>query len=329
MIEPNRTFSVAPMMDWTDRHCRMFHRQLTARALLYTEMVTAEAILHGDVERLLHFSPDEHPVALQTGGSDPVRLALAAKAGEDAGYREINLNVGCPSDRVQSGRFGAVLMREPELVAECVAAMIEAVNVPVTVKCRIGVDDQDPHVVLPDFLERVSTAGCTSFTVHARKAWLDGLSPKENRTVPPLDYDLVYEMKQRFPHLQIILNGGVSTIREATNHRFRTDGVMMGREAYQNPYILARVDQIFFGHRLDPWSRAEVVERMKAYIEAELSAGTPLHSMTRHMMGLYQGLPGARGWRRTLSEKANQPGAGPEVLDEALSHVERDQASAA
>ncbi len=329
MAELNRTFSVAPMMDWTDRHCRMFHRQLTSRALLYTEMVTAEAILHGDVERLLQFSSAEHPVALQTGGSNPARLALAAKAGEDAGYVEINLNVGCPSDRVQSGRFGACLMREPQLVAECVAAMIEAVDVPVTVKCRIGVDDQDPREVLPAFLETVSAAGCTSFTVHARKAWLQGLSPKENRDIPPLDYDLVYDMKRAFPHLQIILNGGVATIRDATNHRFHTDGVMMGREAYQNPYLLARVDQIFFGLRLDPLSRTEVVDRMRPYIEAELSAGTSLHGITRHMLGLFNGEPGARGWRRTISENAVKPGAGLEVIDEALNFIARDQASAA
>ena len=329
MTQVSRKFSVAPMMDWTDRHCRMFHRQLTGRALLYTEMVTAEAILHGDQARLLKFSPAEQPVALQLGGSDPARLAEAAEAGAVAGYVEINLNVGCPSDRVQSGRFGACLMAEPQLVADCVAAMREAVDVPVTVKNRLGIDDQTPDEVLPAFLETVSGAGCETFIIHARKAWLEGLSPKENREVPPLDYELVYKMKRDFPHLEIILNGGVETLREVSKHRTHVDGVMMGREAYHNPYVLALVDQHFYGHRLDPLTRHEVVERMKSYIEAELAAGTRLHTITRHMIGLFQGLPGARGWRRVLSEKGVKEGAGLEVLDEALAQIRAHESAAA
>jgi len=329
MIVSNKTLCVAPMMDWTDRHCRMFHRQLTGRALLYTEMVTADAILHGDQERLLHFSSDEQPVALQLGGSDPARLAEAAKAGAAAGYVEINLNVGCPSPRVQSGRFGACLMAEPQLVAECVAAMAESVDVPVTVKNRLGIDDQTPDEVLPTFLETVSGAGCKTFIIHARKAWLEGLSPKQNRDVPPLDYDLVYKMKRDFPQLEIIINGGVETLREVSKHRPHVDGVMMGREAYHNPYVLALVDQHFYGHRLDPLTRHEVVERMKPYIEKELSAGTRLHSITRHMTGLFQGLPGARGWRRVLSEGGVGDGAGLEVLDEALRQIRVDESAAA
>jgi len=328
MAEISRKFSVAPMMDWTDRHCRFFHRQLTGRALLYTEMVTAEAILHGDQARLLKFSADEQPVALQLGGSDPARLAEAAKAGAGAGYVEINLNVGCPSDRVQSGRFGACLMAEPELVAKCVAEMKGAVDIPITVKCRIGIDDQTPDEVLPQFIDTVSSAGAQSFVVHARKAWLDGLSPKENRQVPPLDYELVYKMKREFPELEIILNGGVETLREVSLHRQQVDGVMVGREAYHNPYVLALVDQHFYGHRLDPLTRTEVIDRMRPYIDAELVAGTRLHTITRHMMGLFQGLPGARSWRRVLSEKAVKDGAGLEVLDEALAHIEQ-KASAA
>ncbi len=314
------------MMDWTDRHCRMFHRQLTGRALLYTEMVTAQAILHGDQERLLGFSPDEQPVALQLGGSDPALLAQAAKAGAAAGYVEINLNVGCPSDRVQSGRFGACLMAEPDLVADCVNAMGEVVDVPVTVKNRLGIDDQTTDEVLPKFLETVAAAGCSSFIIHARKAWLSGLSPKENRTIPPLDYELVYKMKRQFPELEIILNGGVETLRQVSIHRTHVDGVMMGREAYHNPYVLAHVDQHFFGHRLDPLTRHEVAEQMKPYIGAQLAKGTTLHSITRHMIGLFQGLPGARSWRRVLSEKATKPGAGLEVLDEALAQIHMPEA---
>ncbi len=328
MTSVSRKLSVAPMMDWTDRHCRMFHRQLTARALLYTEMVTAEAILHGDQERLLGFSADEQPVALQLGGSDPTRLAEAARAGAAAGYVEINLNVGCPSDRVQSGRFGACLMAEPDLVAACVAAMGEAVDVPITVKNRIGIDAQTPDEVLPLFLEKVSGAGCNSFIIHARKAWLDGLSPKQNRDVPPLDYELVYRMKRDFPKLEIILNGGVESLREVSKHRTHVDGVMMGREAYHNPYVLAHVDQHFFGHRLDPLTRHEIVDNMKPYIQQELLKGTRLHTITRHMIGLFQGLPGARAWRRVLSERAVKDGAGLEVLDQALAQIP-SQASAA
>jgi len=322
-------FSVAPMMDWTDRHCRTFHRQLTQRALLYTEMVTAEAILHGDQARLLHFSAAEQPVALQLGGSSPERLAEAARAGAAAGYIEINLNVGCPSDRVQSGRFGACLMAEPELVRDCVAAMREAVDVPVTVKCRIGIDEQTPDEVLPAFIETVAQGGARTFVVHARKAWLDGLSPKENRSVPPLDYALVYRMKKAFPHLEIVLNGGVETLRDVSLHRTHVDGVMMGREAYQNPYVLALVDQHFYGHRLDPLTRFEVVGRMKPYIEIEIGKGTRLHAITRHMTGLFQGVPGARGWRRALSEGAIKEGAGLDVIDAALDEVRAHESAAA
>ena len=328
MKEPSRRISVAPMMDWTDRHCRMFHRQLSARALLYTEMVTAQAIIHGDQMRLLGFSADEQPVALQIGGSDPDQLATAAKIGADAGYVEINLNVGCPSDRVQSGRFGACLMAEPDLVAECVSAMRDAVDVPVTVKNRIGIDEQTPDEVLPDFMAKVSSAGCKTFIIHARKAWLDGLSPKDNRTIPPLDYDLVYRMKQQFPHLEIIINGGIETMMDTMKHCTHVDGVMLGREAYSNPYVLADVDQRFFGHRLDPFTRIEVVEKMKPYIAAELEKGARLHSITRHMIGLFQGLPGARSWRRVLSEKGVKDGAGLEVLDEAMAELKAREAVA-
>jgi len=328
MKEPSRRISVAPMMDWTDRHCRMFHRQLSARALLYTEMVTAQAIIHGDQMRLLGFSSEEQPVALQIGGSDPDQLATAAKIGADAGYVEINLNVGCPSDRVQSGRFGACLMAEPDLVAECVSAMRDAVDVPVTVKNRIGIDEQTPDEVLPDFMAKVSSAGCKTFIIHARKAWLDGLSPKDNRTIPPLDYDLVYRMKQQFPRLEIIINGGIETMMDTMKHCTHVDGVMLGREAYSNPYVLADVDQRFFGHRLDPFTRIEVVEKMKPYIAAELEKGARLHSITRHMIGLFQGLPGARSWRRVLSEKAVKDGAGLEVLDEAMVELKAREAVA-
>jgi len=326
MKEPSRKVSVAPMMDWTDRHCRMFHRQFSARTLLYTEMVTAQAIIHGDQMKLLGFSEAEQPVALQIGGSDPAQLAKAAKIGADAGYVEINLNVGCPSDRVQSGRFGACLMAEPELVADCVRAMQDVVDVPVTVKNRIGIDEQTPDEVLPVFLETIAAAGCKTFIIHARKAWLDGLSPKDNRTIPPLDYDLVHKMKQDFPNLEIIINGGIETIEDAMRHCSSVDGVMLGREAYSNPYVLSTVDQRFFGHRLDPFTRIEVVEKMKPYIEAEIVGDTRLHSITRHMIGLFQGLPGARHWRRVLSEKAVKEGAGLEVLDEAISKINSEAA---
>ncbi|MEZ5715626.1 MAG: tRNA dihydrouridine(20/20a) synthase DusA [Paracoccaceae bacterium] len=314
--------SIAPMMDWTDRHCRFLHRLLSREALLYTEMVTAPALVRGGALHLLAFSPEEHPVALQLGGSDPDELAQAARLGEEAGYDEINLNVGCPSDRVQSGTFGAVLMREPGLVAECCAAMRAAVGVEVTVKCRIGVDEQEPREVLPDFLERVSGAGVGRFTIHARKAWLQGLSPKENRDIPPLDYDLVFEMKRAFPGLHLSVNGGVTSLDQAKGFLAAgMDGVMVGRAAYHQPAdILARADvEIFGGDRAaDP---VAVARAMLPYIEAHLEAGGKLAQVTRHMLGLFAGRPGARAWRRILSEGAHREGAGTALVEEALAAV--------
>lgn len=314
---------VAPMMDWTDRHCRFFLRQISQHTLLYTEMVTTGAILHGDRERLLGFSPAEHPVALQLGGSEPADLATAARVGEEWGYDEINLNVGCPSDRVQSGRFGACLMAEPDLVARGVAAMREAVRIPVTVKSRIAIDDMEEWPTLEGFVRRVSAAGCTRFIVHARKAWLQGLSPKENRDVPPLRYELVYRLKSEFPHLDISINGGVKTLDAVAQHLEHVDGVMVGRAAYESPYVLADADRRFFGSTATPRTRHEVVEAMLPYIEEQRSRGTYLSAITRHMLGLFQGLPGARAWRRHLSENAHRAGAGPEVVLEAASRVPR------
>ena len=310
---------VAPMMDWTDRHCRVLHRLLTARALLYTEMVTAEAILHGDKNRLLGFDACEHPVALQLGGSEPQRLAEAARIAQDFGYDEVNLNVGCPSDRVQSGRFGACLMKEPALVADCVAAMHKAVAIPVTVKCRIGVDKQDPEKALRDLIAASANEGVTSFAVHARMAWLEGLSPKENRDLPPLDYDLVGQVKQENPKLEIILNGGIQNLDEAESHLARFDGVMLGRAAYQNAAMLAEVDARFFGG--EPRDLDAAVEGYCAYVERKLAEGVRLHSMTKHMLGLYNGRPGARAFRRHLSENATRDDAGIAVLREALALV--------
>lgn len=322
--------SCAPMMDWTDRHCRVFHRQISGKALLYTEMVTAPALVRGGALHLLEFSPAEHPVACQLGGSDPGELAEAAAMVSEFGYDEVNLNIGCPSDRVQSGCFGAVLMERPGLVADCVRAMIDAQPVEVTVKCRIGVDDQDPSAVLPDFLARIADAGVRRVAIHARKAWLKGLSPKENREIPPLDYDLVYAMKERFDDLHISINGGIETLDEAEAHLARgVDGVMIGRAAYHDPWrVLAGVDQRIFGHQAPPPSRVEVVRAMGPYITAHLEAGGKLHSITRHMLGLFQGQPGARHWRRVLSEEANKPGAGLEVLDKALEGLAVAEAAA-
>ena len=319
MKDLSHKFSIAPMMEWTDRHCRVLHRQLSRHALLYTEMVTAEAIIRGDRARLLGFDPFEHPVALQLGGSDPARLAEAARIGAEMGYDEINLNVGCPSDRVQSGRFGACLMREPVLVADCVAAMRAAVSVPVTVKCRIGVDDQDPEHALRALVDSCSAAGVTTFAVHARKAWLEGLSPKENRDVPPLDYELVYRLKRERPALTIVLNGGIATLDEAEAHLRHVDGVMMGRAAYQTPALLAEVDaRLFAGElrRLD-----DAVEAYIAYIVEQSHRGVPLNAITRHMLGLFNGRPGARQYRRYLSENATKHGADAETLRTALSFV--------
>jgi tRNA-dihydrouridine synthase A len=313
-------FCVAPMMDWTDRHCRYFHRQLSRRARLYTEMITSAAILHGDRQRLLAFDPIEHPVALQLGGSDPRELAFAAEAGLRSGYDEINLNCGCPSDRVQSGRFGACLMAEPALVAECVAAMQGAVGggVPVTVKCRIGIDDQNSEADLSRFVESVARAGCTIFIVHARKAWLEGLSPKENREIPPLDYARVYRLKAAFPELTIVLNGGIASLEEAALHLETADGVMLGRAAYKSPAPLADVDRLFFGDPASPCPASAVLEAMRDYVAAELARGTKLSAITRHMTGLLNGLPGARRFRRLLTEESVKPGAGLEVLHAAI-----------
>ncbi|MFQ6548722.1 tRNA dihydrouridine(20/20a) synthase DusA [Aestuariibius sp. 2305UL40-4] len=310
--------SVAPMMDWTDRHCRFLHRQISREALLYTEMVTAPALVRGGAVHLLEFDEAEHPVALQLGGSDPAELAEAARMGAARGYDEINLNCGCPSDRVQSGTFGAVLMTEPAPVARCVEAMREAVDVPVTVKCRIGVDDQVPEEVLPEFLRHIAEAGCERVIIHARKAWLKGLSPKENREVPPLDYPLVFKMKRAFPELHISVNGGVATLDQALEFLEQgLDGVMIGRAAYHAPMdVLGAVDRRVFGagRDADVWA---VIDAMKPYIAGHLTSGGRLHQVTRHMLGLFAGRPGARAWRRCLSEEATRPGAGLEVLDKA------------
>ena len=312
-------FSVAPMMEWSDRHCRMLHRCLTARARLYTEMVTAQAVIRGDREKLLGYDRREHPVALQLGGAEPELLAQAARIGADFGYDEINLNVGCPSDRVQSGRFGACLMREPDLVAACVAAMSDAVTLPVTVKCRIGVDDQDPEVALRALIGACRAAGARIFIVHARKAWLEGLSPKENREVPPLDYALVYAVKRENPELTIVVNGGIDSLDAAAEHLNKIDGVMLGRAAYQHPAILGEVDARFFGGPTRPVE--DSVGEYLEYISARLGEGVPLHAMTRHMLGLFNGRPGARQFRRHLSENATRTGAGLDVLRTALAFV--------
>src|SRR4051812_20068435 len=317
--------TVAPMMDWTDRHCRMLHRQLSSRALLYTEMLTTGAVLHGDRARLLAFDPAEHPVALQLGGSEPAELAEAARIGEAEGYGEINLNVGCPSDRVQSGRFGACLMREPQLVADCVAAMRAAVSIPVTVKCRIGVDDQDPEQSLRALIDICAAAGVTVFAVHARKAWLEGLSPKENRDVPPLDYPLVYRVKQERPDLTILVNGGIETLEQAESHLAHVDGVMLGRAAYQNPALLAEVDRRFFG--APPVDLDTAIEAYADHVERQLHRGARLHPLIKPMLGLYNGRPGARLFRRHLSEQAPRADAGISVLREALDFVRQREAA--
>jgi tRNA-dihydrouridine synthase A len=327
----DRRLSIAPMMDWTDRHCRAFHRTLTSRALLYTEMVTAPAVIHGDRERLLGFDPVEHPVALQLGGSDPDQLAEAARIGEAFGYDEINLNVGCPSDRVQSGRFGACLMREPALVADCMAAIRAAVAVPATVKCRIGVDDQDPAVSLFETVDACAAVGVEVFIVHARKAWLQGLSPKENRDVPPLDYALVRRLKRERPHLSVTINGGVASLEEAEAHLadadgVRLDGVMLGRAAYHEPARLGGADRRLFGtatHEIDAF---EAIDRYRPYLAARLAEGVHLPAMTRHMLGVMHGRPGARTFRRILTVEAVKPGAGLEVIDRAVDAVRAAEA---
>lgn len=317
-------FSIAPMLDWTDRHCRYFHRLLTSETLLYTEMVTTGAIIHGKGD-FLAYNEEEHPVALQLGGSNPQDLATCAKLAAERGYDEINLNVGCPSDRVQNGRFGACLMAEPQLVADCIAAMKEVVDVPVTVKTRIGIDDQDSYEFLTDFVSIVSEkGGSEQFTIHARKAWLSGLSPKENREIPPLDYPRAYQLKNDFPHLTIAVNGGVKTLEETKEHLKHLDGVMVGREAYQNPYILAEVDQQIFGLDKPIKKRTQVVQEMYPYIEQQLANGAYLGHITRHMLGLFQNMPGARQWRRYISENAHKPGAGIEVVEAALAKIPKE-----
>jgi len=318
----NHRFSVAPMMDWTDRHCRVFHRLMSRRARLYTEMLTTGAIIHGDRRRLLGFDSSEHPVVLQLGGSDPADLATAAKIGEDFGYDEINLNVGCPSDRVKDGRFGACLMAEPALVTEGVAAMKRAVKIPVTVKCRIGIDDQDPEVALDVLARGVIAAGADALVVHARKAWLNGLSPKENRDIPPLDYDRVYRLKAALPDVPVIINGGIGSIEEAKRHLDYVDGVMLGRAAYQEPWRLLEVDPELFGEAAPYATMKDVFEAMFPYIEDQLALGAKLHSMTRHFVGAFHGVPGARAFRRHLAEKGVKPGAGVDVLRDAIALVE-------
>ncbi|MEI2265821.1 tRNA dihydrouridine(20/20a) synthase DusA [Erwinia sp. CGal63] len=318
---PAHRFSVAPMLDWTDRHCRYFHRQLTGQALLYTEMVTTGAIIHGKGDYLA-WNQAEQPVALQLGGSDPLALAQCAELAQARGYNEINLNVGCPSDRVQNGRFGACLMGEAALVADAVRAMRDRVSIPVTVKTRIGIDEQDSYEFLCDFIRQVSEqGGCEMFIIHARKAWLSGLSPKENREIPPLDYERVYQLKRDFPHLTMSINGGIKSLAEAKAHLQHVDGVMVGREAYQNPGMLAEVDRELFGSDRPAIDPVAVVRSMYPYIERELAQGTYLGHITRHMLGLFQGIPGARQWRRYLSENAHKAGANVETVEAALALV--------
>ncbi|MER9925759.1 tRNA dihydrouridine(20/20a) synthase DusA [Mesorhizobium sp. M0048] len=314
--------AVAPMMDWTDRHCRFFHRQLTREALLYTEMVVADAVIHGARERLLGFDDSEHPVALQLGGADPGKLAEAARIGEAFGYDEINLNVGCPSDRVQSGTFGACLMKAPVLVADCVAAMKAAVKIPVTVKCRIGVDEQDPEPALDALADGVFATGADALWVHARKAWLEGLSPKENRDIPPLDYDRVYRLKARKQNKFIGINGGIQSLAEALTHLDHVDGAMLGRAAYHTPGILTGMDAAFYGSTAELFDFAALIDAMANYAARHIEQGGRLGHVTRHMVGLFHGLPGARRYRQILSTEATRPGAGPEVLKSAFAEVD-------
>lgn len=317
-VSLNRRFCVAPMMDWTDRHCRYFLRLISQHALLYTEMVTTHAILHGDKDRHLRFNREEHPVALQLGGSNPQHLAECAKIAEDYAYDEINLNVGCPSDRVQEGKFGACLMAEPQLVADCIAAMNSAVKIPVTVKTRIGIDDKDSYSELVLFIQTVAATGCTTFIIHARKAWLHGLSPKENREVPPLKYDVAYQLKKDFPQLEIIVNGGITQWPAIHDHLRHVDGVMLGREAYHNPYVMAPVDELLYGVKHAAKSRHAVLQGFIDYAERQLAEGDGLQHLSRHVLGLFQGLPGARQFRRHISEQAHRKGATVEVLKQAL-----------
>ena len=316
-----RRFSVAPMLDWTDRHCRYFYRLLSKQALLYTEMVTTGAIIHGDTHRYLDFNKEEHPVALQLGGSNPEELAQCSRIAEDYGYDEINLNVGCPSDRVQSGRFGACLMAEPELVRECLEAMQSAVSIDVSVKHRIGIDRDDSYDQLAAFIETVKQSGIKTFIIHARKAWLDGLSPKENRDVPPLRYDSVYAIKQDHPELEIIINGGINSLEEARQHLEKVDGVMLGRAIYHNPWLLSEVDQVFYNADENCTTPKQVINELLPYISREMVKGTYLNHITRHILGMFQGKPGAKAWRRHLSENAHMPDAGIETVKTALDLV--------
>ncbi len=317
-------FSVAPMLDWTDRHYRYFARLMSAHTVLYTEMVTTGAIIHGQGDYLA-YNQEEHPVALQLGGSNPKDLATCAKLAFERGYDEINLNVGCPSDRVQNGRFGACLMGEPALVAECVDAMKQVADIPVTVKTRIGIDEQDSYEFLTDFVDTVKAVGCDTFIVHARKAWLQGLSPKENREIPELNYERVYQLKRDYADLNISINGGVKTLEDSLSHLQQLDGVMIGREAYQNPYLLAKVDQLIYGEEKPVITREQVIEQMMPYIEQHLKDGGRLNHITRHMIGLFQGLPGSRGWRRHLSENAHKAGAGVSVIWDAVARMEQSR----
>ena len=319
----SRRFSIAPMMDWSDRHCRYFWRLLTGQALLYTEMVTTGALIHGDRARFLHFNAEEHPLALQLGGSDPLDLARCARWAQEWHYDEVNLNCGCPSDRVQSGMFGACLMARPQLVADCVKAMRDASQLPVTVKHRIGIDDMESYQQMLDFVAAVAAAGCETFIVHARKAWLQGLSPKENREIPPLNYPWVYRLKEDMPQLEIIINGGIQSIEQCQEHLTHVDGVMVGREAYQNPWMLANVDSDLYGIDKTRQSRDDVLEQLLPYVEQQLARGAHLNHITRHILGLYQGVPGARKFRRHLSENAYKKDAGIDVLTDAFHLVQQ------
>ena len=320
-MKNNHRFSIAPMMDWSDHNCRYFWRLLTKQALLYTEMVTTGALIHGDRKRFLHFNREEHPVALQLGGSDPKDLARCARWAQEWGYDEVNINCGCPSDRVQSGMFGACLMGKPNLVADCVKAMMDSCDIPVTVKHRIGIDHMESYEQLLAFIEPVAAAGCSVFIVHARKAWLQGLSPKENREIPPLNYPWVYQLKKDFPHLTIVVNGGIQTIEECQDHLDHVDGVMLGREAYQNPWMLAQVDEALFGMDSPLKSRDDVIAELLPFAEQHLAQGGQLNHITRHILGLYQGIPGARKFRRHLSENAYKKEAGIGILAEAYALV--------
>ena len=320
-MKNNHRFSIAPMMDWSDHNCRYFWRLLTKQALLYTEMVTTGALIHGDRKRFLHFNREEHPVALQLGGSDPKDLARCARWAQEWGYDEVNINCGCPSDRVQSGMFGACLMGKPNLVADCVKAMMDSCDIPVTVKHRIGIDHMESYEQLLAFIEPVAVAGCSVFIVHARKAWLQGLSPKENREIPPLNYPWVYQLKKDFPHLTIVVNGGIQTIEECQTHLDHVDGVMLGREAYQNPWMLAQVDEALFGMDSPLKSRDDVILKLLPFAEQHLAQGGQLNHITRHILGLYQGIPGARKFRRHLSENAYKKEAGIRILAEAYALV--------